>query len=68
MEPTSSGHDSLLFIHPRSPRDNEEFYKDTRHGEFWVGRRMTLEETQIKYQLPVRQIESISEFLQDKKR
>ena len=67
MEPTSSGHDSLLFIHPRSPRDNEEFYKDTRHGEFWVGRRMTLEETQIKYQLPVRQIESISEFLQDKK-
>ena len=67
MEPTASGHEALLFIHPRSPRDNEEFYKDTRYGEFWVGRRMTLEETQVKYEIPVRQIESISEFLQDKK-
>jgi len=67
MEPTASGHEPLLFIHPRSPRDNDEFYKNTRYGEFWVGRRMTLEETQIKYELSVRQIESISEFLQDKK-
>jgi Xaa-Pro aminopeptidase len=67
MEPTASGHEALLFIHPRSPRDNDEFYKDTRYGEFWVGRRMTLEETQVKYEIPVRQIESISEFLQDKK-
>ena len=67
MEPTASGHEALLFIHPRSPRDNDEFYKNTRYGEFWVGRRMTLEETQVKYELPVRQIETISEFLQDKK-
>jgi Xaa-Pro aminopeptidase len=67
MEPTASGHEALLFIHPRSPRDNEEFYKDTRYGEFWVGRRMTLEETQVKYELSVRQIESIPEFLKDKK-
>ena len=67
MEPTASGHEALLFIHPRSPRDNDEFYKNTRYGEFWVGRRMTLEETQVKYELSVRQIESIPEFLQDKK-
>jgi Xaa-Pro aminopeptidase len=67
MEPTASGHEGLLFIHPRSPRDNDEFYKNTRYGEFWVGRRMTLEETQIKYELSVRQIESISAFLQNKK-
>jgi len=67
MEPNGSYHDSLLFIHPRSPRNNNEFYKDTRFGEFWVGRRMTLEETETKYQLRVRQIESIEEFLTDKK-
>jgi Xaa-Pro aminopeptidase len=67
MEPNGSSHDSLLFIHPRSPRDNNEFYKDTRFGEFWVGRRMTLEETETKYQLKVRQIESIEEFLTDTK-
>jgi len=56
MEPNGSSHEALLFIHPRSPRNNNEFYKDTRFGEFWVGRRMTLEETETKYQLKVRKI------------
>jgi Xaa-Pro aminopeptidase len=45
MEPTTKGHEDLLFIHPRSARDNDEFYKNTRYGEFWVGRRMSLDET-----------------------
>jgi Xaa-Pro aminopeptidase len=67
MEPNGSGHDALLFIHPRSPRDNDEFYKNARHGEFWIGRRMTLEETETKYGLKVQQIESIEEFLANKK-
>jgi Xaa-Pro aminopeptidase len=67
MEPNGSSHDSLLFIHPRSPRNNNEFYIDTRFGEFWVGRRMTLEETETKYQLKVSQIESIEEFLTEKR-
>ena len=67
MEPNGAGHDALLFIHPRSPRDNDEFYKNTRHGEFWIGRRMTLEETETKYALKVHQIESIEEFLANKK-
>ena len=66
MEPTADGHQGLLFIHPRSPRDNNEFYKNTRYGEFWVGRRMTLDETETKYALQVKQIESIEEFLSDK--
>ena len=67
MEPNGAGHDALLFIHPRSPRDNDEFYKNARHGEFWIGRRMTLEETETKYALKVHQIESIEEFLANKK-
>ena len=67
MEPNGAGHDALLFIHPRSPRDSDEFYKNTRHGEFWIGRRMTLEETETKYELKVHQIESIKEFLSSKK-
>jgi Xaa-Pro aminopeptidase len=67
MEPNGAGHDALLFIHPRSPRDNDEFYKNARHGEFWIGRRMTLEETETKYELKVHQIESIAEFLANKK-
>ena len=67
MEPNGAGHDALLFIHPRSPRDNDEFYKNTRHGEFWIGRRMTLEETETKYELKVHQIESIKDYLANKK-
>ena len=67
MEPNGSGHDALLFIHPRSPRDSDEFYKNARHGEFWIGRRMTLEETQTKYGIKAQKIESIEEFLANKK-
>jgi len=67
MEPNTEGHEDLLFIHPRSARDNDEFYKNTRYGEFWVGRRMSLDETQNKYELKVRQIESIEQFFTDEK-
>ena len=67
MEPNTEGHEDLLFIHQRSARDNDEFYKNARYGEFWVGRRMSTDETQIKYELKVRQIESIEHLLTDKK-
>ena len=67
LEPNTSGHEPLLFIHPRSPRDSSEFYRDAKYGEFWVGRRMTLEETTRKYGLAVRQIEDLESFLSDSK-
>jgi Xaa-Pro aminopeptidase len=67
MEPNTSGHDDLLFTHPRSSRGSEEFYKDTKYGEFWVGKRMSLSDTQNKYQLKVMPLESISQFLVDNK-
>jgi Xaa-Pro aminopeptidase len=67
LEPNASGHEPLLFIHPRSPRDSSEFYRDAKYGEFWVGRRMTLEETTRKYGLAVRQIEDLESFLSDSK-
>jgi len=31
MEPNMKGHEDLLFIHPRSARDNGEFYKNVRY-------------------------------------
>ena len=68
LEPTASGHDSLLFIHPRSSREgSEEFYRNARHGEFWVGRRMTLEETEFAYDISVRHIDSLDDFLSHEK-
>ncbi len=43
MEPKDEGgHDTFLYIHPRSTRDTDAFYRDTHYGELWVGRRYTL--------------------------
>ncbi|MFG3282545.1 aminopeptidase P family protein [Streptomyces sp. NPDC048111] len=48
MEPSGSGHEAVLHVRPRSPRagGDEEFYRDRRYGEFWVGRRPDLAETE----------------------
>lgn len=67
LEPSSKGHEALLFIHPRSSRDTPEFYRDAKYGEFWVGRRMTLEETERKYGLAVRKIEDLDKFISKEK-
>ncbi|MCX5155623.1 aminopeptidase P family protein [Streptomyces sp. NBC_00291] len=49
LEPSGAhGHEAVLYLRPRSPRadGNEEFYRDRRYGEFWVGRRPDLAETE----------------------
>lgn len=38
----ATGHDAILYLRPLAARDTEEFYADSRHGEFWVGPRPTL--------------------------
>jgi Xaa-Pro aminopeptidase len=68
LEPNGSSHDSLLFIHPRSVRENsDEFYRNPKHGEFWIGRRMTLEETEFAYEIKVKHLDALEEFLSNKK-
>lgn len=37
-------HEAVLYTKPMAGRDSEEFYADSRYGEFWVGPRWTLEE------------------------
>ncbi|MGA5819164.1 aminopeptidase P family protein [Kitasatospora sp. NPDC094028] len=45
LEPAGpAGHEAVLYLRPRSPRDGGEFYRDRRYGEFWVGRRPDLAE------------------------
>ena len=44
--------EATLYVRPRSPRaDGEEFYRDRRYGEFWVGRRPDLAEAAELYQV-----------------
>lgn len=37
-------HEGVLYFKPRAPRGSQEFYADSRYGEFWVGPRPSLEE------------------------
>ena len=66
MEPAGDGHEPYLFVHPRSSRDSDQFYKNTRYGEFWIGKRLSLNQTQSKYQITVRELEQIESFLANK--
>ena len=63
MEPSEGGHDTYLYIHPRSTRETSAFYRDVTYGELWVGRRFTLEEAQALYQLETRAMSEIEAFL-----
>lgn len=40
----SGGHEAVLYLRPLASRDTDEFYSDSRYGEFWVGARPTLED------------------------
>lgn len=67
FEPTSTGHEVTLFVHPKNDRNLESFYRDRRHGEFWVGRYLALSEIKKKYQITARNIKELDEFLLAKK-
>jgi Xaa-Pro aminopeptidase len=44
MRPNGAGHDAVLYVRPRSPRDTDEFFRNAAYGELWIGRRHTLAE------------------------
>ena len=43
FEPTDDGHEVTLYFRPRAGADTEEFFSDSRYGEYWVGPRADLE-------------------------
>ncbi len=64
MEPNEAGgHDSYLYLHPRSTRETDAFYTDRKYGELWVGRHFTLDEANAVYQIPTRDVEKIEDLL-----
>ena len=67
MEPTEGGHLTYLYIHPRSTRDTDAFYRDAKYGELWVGRRFTLDEAKARYQIDTRLVNDLEDFLKDGK-
>lgn len=41
------GHEAVLYFRPMAGRDTEEFFADSRYGEFWVGARPTLADLEV---------------------
>jgi len=48
--------DAVLYARPRSSRQTDEFFRDRRYGELWVGRRPSLDEMSESLGLEVRHL------------
>jgi Xaa-Pro aminopeptidase len=58
MEPRDEGgHEAVLFVRPLAERDSDEFFADSRYGEFWVGARATLADVELELGLTARHID-----------
>ncbi|MBK5250681.1 MAG: aminopeptidase P N-terminal domain-containing protein, partial [Actinomycetales bacterium] len=63
LHPEGQGHDAVLYFRPLAGRDTEEFYADSRYGEFWVGARPTLEEIEARTGLRCAHIDELKDAL-----
>ncbi|MGH3356562.1 MAG: aminopeptidase P family protein [Nocardioidaceae bacterium] len=50
---------ATLFFRPRASRQSDEFFRDRRYGEFWVGRRPSLGETEHRLGITCRHIDEL---------
>lgn len=64
LEPREDGgHDPILYFRPLAPRDSEEFFADSRYGEFWVGSRPTLESMAAELGIETRHVDQLGDAL-----
>lgn len=63
LEPTDSGHEAVLYFRPLAGRDTEEFFGDSRYGEFWVGARPSLHDIEAELGLSARHIDELPDAL-----
>ncbi|WP_165218820.1 aminopeptidase P family protein [Schaalia sp. ZJ1691] len=64
LEPTEDGtHEAVLYFKPRASRSSEEFYSDSRYGEFWVGARPSLDEVAVATGLRCEHIDTLRDAL-----
>jgi Xaa-Pro aminopeptidase len=64
LEPRQDGsHESILYFRPLAGRDTEEFFGDSRYGEFWVGARPGLADIEAELALSARHIDELAEAM-----
>jgi Xaa-Pro aminopeptidase len=60
MEPRDDGtHEAVLYFRPLAGRDSDEFFADTRYGEFWVGARPTIEDIELELGVSGRHLDEL---------
>jgi Xaa-Pro aminopeptidase len=63
MTPSGAGHDAVLYLRPRSPRDTDEFFRNAVYGELWIGRRHTLAEKSAELGVATANVDRLAETL-----
>ena len=64
LEPRQDGsHESILYFRPLAGRDSEEFFGDSRYGEFWVGARPGLADIEAELALSAHHIDELTESM-----
>lgn len=64
LHPQADGsHEAVLYFHPCATRETEEFFADSRYGEFWVGARPTLAEVQAATGIRTAHIDELADAL-----
>lgn len=61
LEPTEDGHEATIYFRPLAGRDTEEFFGDSRYGEFWVGARPRLEDMESELGIAARHIDELKD-------
>ncbi|MFC8600351.1 aminopeptidase P family protein [Isoptericola sp. NPDC057191] len=66
-DPDGSGngshHHAVLYVRPLAARDTEEFYADSRYGEFWVGARPSLDDVTTLTGVEARHVDELRDAL-----
>lgn len=57
--PHAQGHEAVLYFQPPASRSTDQFYADSRYGEFWVGARPTIAQMEAWTGLTVRPLTSL---------
>lgn len=63
LHPVADGHEAVLYFRPMAGRDTEEFFADSRYGEFWVGARPTLEDLAALTGIPTAALDELAPAL-----
>ncbi|MGN7703548.1 aminopeptidase P family protein [Cellulosimicrobium sp. 22601] len=60
---SGSDHHAVLYVRPLAARDTEEFYADSRYGEFWVGARPSLDDVAAATGVEARHVDELRDAL-----